>query len=218
MDPAFQQTAEVLEGPAAEAQLEALGLSLEIVGQTVLAAEMDGRLTSAYQPPTAPGFRRWATACGQLAERLVPRGWERVLVKGLPRVVNHSNGTAVAVIGGDEGTGVRGATPHSRTSRGPASTTLVSANQMSLEFVSPMPDEGDPLEDWERTWWLLIFSDGSSVRAELSLAVGLDEKKKLAAWKTRILIDLPQAGFPWEKERRDDDDSDLEIDVNVIPR
>lgn len=216
MDPQYAQTAEVFEGAAAEAYLESLGLSLDIVVQAVLSAEMDRRLTSPYQPPTAPGFRCWATACGVLAERLVPLGWERTLVKGLPRLINHSNGTAICVIGGDEGTGVKWATPHSRTSRGPASTTLVSANQMALEFVPPLPEEA--LEDWERNWWLLIFSEGATVRSELSLAVGLDEKKKLAAWKTRILIDLPQGRLPWEKERRDDDDSDLEIDVKVSRR
>ncbi len=131
-------------------------------------------------------------------------------------MVNNQTEIAIAVVHGDEATGVRSGHPKSKQPRGEQSFLLVESNerQMSLPYVTkPLPAKPEQV-----TYWLLMFSDGDQeVRAELSLAVGLSEDHRLAYWKERIILSIPNLDL--EPLRRDiDEEPPLEVQVDVHPK
>lgn len=207
----------ILEGPLAAARLSELGLREEILVQAVHAAEMDRRGCSIFEPSSAPGYKSWAAAVGTLGELLVPTGWIKEETRGLPRVVNPRNGIAIAVVHGDEGVGLLNGHPKSKQPRGEQSISLIEINQLQLTLPFPGLQPPTPAVHEQLTYWLLIFSDTETVRAELSLAVGLSEDGRLAVWEERILVEIPD--FYLEPFRKNDDDEpQLPIEVVVRPK
>jgi hypothetical protein len=202
-------------------RLEELGLTMDDFVAVVQAAEMERRSCSPLEPSIAPGFKAWVTAFRTLAEQLIPRGWQRVETKGLPRLLNLESSVAIAVVGGDEATGQNSteSEPKSKTPRGARSVFLVRSNERQL--VIPFAERGFrplPPEQEEITWWLLIYSDGiNTLRAELTLPVGLGEDRRLSVWEERIILEIPEFYFA-PHDRRDDEEPPFEMEVNVRPR
>jgi hypothetical protein len=209
----------IMEGPLAAARLRELGLREEILVQAVHAAEMDRRGCSIFEPASAPGYKSWAAAVGTLGELLVPTGWIKEETRGLPRLVNPKNGIAIAVVHGDEGVGLLKGRPKSKQPRGEQSISLIESNQLQLTLPFPgmPPPPPAPVVHEQLTYWLLIYSDTETVRAELSLAVGLSDDGRLAVWEERILVGIPD--FYIEPFRKNDDDEpQLPVEVVVRPK
>jgi hypothetical protein len=214
------RTALVFEGPSATARLLQLGLNEEDFIVAVQAAEMERRNCSPLEPTIAPGFKAWAAGFRTLAERLMPRGWERVESKGLPRMLNPETAVAIAIVNGDEATGHSdGAEPKSKTPRGVQSVFLVRSNeiQLSLPFAEGRRFQPLPADQEQITWWLLMHSGANdSLHAELALPVGLGEDGRLSVWQERIIIDIPD--FTWPQGGREDEEPPLEVSVDIRPR
>ncbi len=218
---AAQRPSLVHEGPRATARLAELDLTEDILIRVVQAAEMERRSCSPLEPTIAPGFKAWATAYRVAAELLMPRNWERVELRGLPRLLNPETRVAIAIVGGDEATGRNtGPDPKSKTPRGSQSIFLVRSNehQLAIPFAEGqrfrrLPDDAEQI-----TWWLLIYSDGiSALRAELSLPVGLGEDNRLSRWQERILITVPDLSVDY-LGRPEDEEPPIELEINVRPR
>ena len=173
----------------AKALIAELGLDHEDLARAVAVSEAERRATSPLEPSSAAGYKAWAGGFRALCEVLIPKGWERIEHHGLPRLVNHKKGIAIAIVNGDDGTGIRERSPRSRAKRGEESVSLVGTNYVQLSL--PFPEMQEKADGSEITWWLLVHSDGgSTLRAELSLCVGIDEEGRLAAWKTRIILEI----------------------------
>lgn len=207
--------AEVFDGPAAEAELRQLGLETADIVAAVEAAEITRRSCSPLEPSIAPGFKAWVAAFTALAERKVPQGWEKTETKGLPRLIEPRTAVAITVGSGDEGTGTSGGRPATKSPRGPQSVLYVRSNQSQLQIFEARELRQLPAEAEQVTWWLLIYSDGDDVRAELSLPVGLDDKRRLGFWEKRIIVDIPDLSLPPSGQ---DEEEPLEVEVNVRPR
>src|SRR5262245_6509459 len=114
----FLAAPEVFKGPRATAELRLLGVHEPELVVAVRAAEIERRSCSSLEPSVAPGFKAWAAGFRTLAEQLVVRGWVKTETKGLPRVLNPETRVAIAVVSGDEGTGIESAEPKSKTPKG----------------------------------------------------------------------------------------------------
>ena len=212
--------ARVFEGPSAVAKLASLGLAPEPLIQAAQAWDMERRNSSPLEPSVAPGFKAWAAGFRRLAELLIPRGWVKTETKGLPRVLNPRSRIAIAVVSGDEGTGRAQGRPHSKAARGKQSVFLVRSNQiqLGLPFVEGERFRALPAEVEQTTWWLLVHSDGhGTLRAELSLPIGLSDANRLVFSEDRIIIEIPE--LPGDRlGGSDDEEPPLAIDVPVRPR
>lgn len=213
-------SAEIIEGPKNEARLNELGLDEEDLITAVLAAELERRNCSVLEPRSAPGFKAWSTGFGSLAETLLQKGWTRVEKRGLPRMVNPENGVAIAVIHGDEATGRQGVSPKTKSARGAQSLCLVRSNceQLNLPFGDerfvPLPPEEEQI-----TWWLMIYSDGAgSLRAELSLPIGIGGDSRFSVWQERIALSVPDPSSEPVPPSYHDEEPPLEIEVSVRPK
>jgi hypothetical protein len=208
---------QVFAGSLAIEKLRELGLHESDLVMAVRAAEIDRRSCSPLEPSVAPGFKAWAAGFRALAEQMVVRGWVKTETKGLPRVLNPTTRVAVAVISGDEGTGIASAEPKSKSPRGAQSAFLVRSNEIQYSLFEDSRFQPLPAEEEQITWWLLIYSDGVDiVRAELSLPVGMGEDRRLSVWKDRIIIELGDLSLPLG--RRDDEEPPLEFEINIRPR
>ncbi len=61
-----------------------------------------------------------------------------------------------------------------------------------------------------------MASNGDTVRAELSLPVGIGEDSRLAIWKERIIVEMGDLSLP--PSRRDEEEPPLEFEINIRPR
>lgn len=208
---------QVFEGPLALAKLRKLDIQEPELVMAVRAAEIARRSCSWLEPSISPPFKAWAAAFGALAESMVVRGWEKTETKGLPRILNPKSRIAIAVVAGDEGTGLAKGQPKSKWPRGPQSVFLVRTNEVQYSLFENRPFRPLPAEEEQITWWLLIYSDGGdAVRAELSLPVGLGDDRRLSDWKDRIIIELGDLSLP--PGRREEEEPPLEFEINVRPR
>lgn len=208
---------EVFAGPRATARLHTLGLYEADLIMAVRAAELDRRSCSPLEPSIASGLKAWFAGVRTLAEQLVVRGWVKTETKGLPRVLNPATRVAVAIVSGDEGTGIASAEPKSKTPKGAQSIFLVHSNELQYSLFEEPRYQSMPAEEEQITWWLLIYSDGADVvRAELSLPVGMGEDRRLSVWKDRIILELGDLSLP--PGRRDEEEPPIEFEINIRPR
>lgn len=206
----------VFRGRQALARVRELDVHEEDLVMAVRASEIERRSCSPLEPSVAPGFKGWAAAFRTLAEQMVPRGFVKTETKGLPRILNPDTRVALAVVTGDEGTGLLAGEPKSKSPRGTQSIFLVRSNEVQLQLFDARRFRPLPAEQEQITWWLLIYSSGDIVRAELSLPVGIGEDNRLAVWQERIIVELGDLSLP--PNRRDEEEPPLEFEINIRPR
>jgi hypothetical protein len=158
-------------------ELAALGLSRKPTIRAVKQGELHRRLATPLDPPSAAGTFAWIFTLRGLSEEYVPKGWRRS-DKGLSTIMNPNGTVAIAVVSGDEGTGLVDGEPASRYSRGPATIEVIMENGQGALF------DIDPLV----TWFLLINSGSDGVYAELSQPEAVDSTGRVSEWKTRIVL------------------------------
>jgi hypothetical protein len=212
----WNQEPEVFEGAGAIAKLSALDLNQQAVVMAVENSEIERLGCSVFEPRLVPGIKAWAAAFRTMAEDVVPRGWRKIEARNLPRLVNDDLHIALAVISGNEATGLKHRTPKSKTPRGEQSLSFVRFNQVQGILF---PDLALPeTADEYLTYWLLIFSDGKGTRrAELSLPMDIDAEYRLCAWRERVLITLPEPE-PTRGKLPEDEEPPLDIEVVVKPK
>ncbi len=206
-------------GATAELRLEKLGIPVQDLIDAVHAYAIERSSCSALEPTIAPAFKSWVAAFRTLGEGLIPKGpWGKIETRNLPRWINKESAIAVTVCTGDEKTANKSVNPRSKNPRGPESMLLVHANNRQgvlfdqKEFI-PIPPDREHL-----TWWLLIYLGETELRAELSLPIGLGERRHLSHWEERILLDVPQperidTGYDF-----DEGEDSLDIKVEISPR
>lgn len=210
----------VHEGPMAAARLQELGIEKHQIVAAVEAAEIERRSCSSLEPSISAPFKAWAAAFRTIAEYKVKEGWVRTESYGLPRMLNLETAVAIAVVSGDEQTGRRYGSPKSRSPRGPQSVLLVRRNerQLRMPFVENVVRfKPLPLPVEQITWWLLIYSKGDELRAEVSLPVGLDSDWRFSDWQERIIVDLPNFALP-PLRSEEDEEPPLEFEIPVRQR
>ena len=120
-------------------------------------------------PRSAGSYYAWAAATTRLRQVFRPEGWDKGDGDGIETVVNHERKIKIAVLSTDHGTADINRRPKNRTIKGPASERVVELNnQMELFTLGEM---GPIAESPYSMWYVCIYDDGSSVRAELSKPV-----------------------------------------------
>ena len=164
-------------------------------------------------PKSAASYYAWAAATMRLRQMFRRMGWEKGDESGIETVIEHERKKQIAVMSTDSGTADRNRSPRNRTIKGPASEKVVDLNNQHELFKH---DEMGPRKEPPYSlWYLCIYDNGSTVRAELSRPVGFSAGY-ISKFSERIFI---LEDGDWEKvvlappDEQPTQDYDLKIDV-----
>lgn len=183
----------MLIGAAADRRLDGLtgvrGSRKEIFVPTLRAASHGFGVPGRLAPPSAAGLRAWADGTEELRVRLEPFDGSVPADSALDAagVVLLADGTtAIALVSGDEATGLSTYSPQVRYPRGATANGYIQGSML----------EGYPHPDQLRWWYLLHRVSRDGWRAELSLPGGIGKGGWVTTWRERIQIvsDAPDDG------------------------
>lgn len=207
-------------------RLAELGLSFEILQESILAGELARRSCTPNDAPTMPGLSFWGRTVRTLREKLTTKPkadphkiepqWTRSDRGGVPVAVSPDKTFAISVSTGDENTGNSAKTASTKYPKGPETVqAIVRNNGTRFLFEEMEPTDDEEKEANRLTRILLIYRDETGISAELSVPKGV-EAGKVISWSERIIlpkIDLPddyeRAGLP--EDGIDGDDLDIDV-------
>jgi hypothetical protein len=180
----------VHENAAAAKRLAELDLTAADLISALIGADLEARTWTPLAPPMMAGLARWGKTNELLRARLVERGWSHDNPKGLPRTISPARDFAIVATTGDAVTGYPGRSPSTKYAKGIQTVRAIGRNiQLAFDFPDLFagevrPDDGDDLA----TWLLLYHVTPDQVRAELSLANGIDCRGHVSEWIERIIL------------------------------
>jgi len=172
-----------------DAKLSVLGVRRDAISAAVLRGEAARKSATVNHPVTSAGFLAWSDTTAALRMELLKDGWRRCRDGGLETVVSPDGRVAIAVSGGDSGTGIASAPPRTKNAKGACSIAAIEQNQIELTPDDPTEFDLDAMPAGCQTWFLLLFSSGESVRCELSLPVSVGEDRRVDRWSDRLILD-----------------------------
>jgi hypothetical protein len=184
----------VHENAAAAKRLAELALTAGDLIGALIGADQEARTWTPLAPPMMAGLARWGKTNELLRARLVERGWSHDNPKGLPRTISPARDFAIVATTGDAVTGYPGGSPSTKYAKGIQTVRAIGRNfhQLAFDFSGlssgedfwATGDDGDDLA----TWLLLYHVTPDQVRAELSLANGIDRRGHVSKWIERIIL------------------------------
>lgn len=179
----------------AETRLAQLGLHSAVLVDSLRQGELQRRMASPLDPPSAPGVAAWARCVRALRENLLPSGWVPNDRHNLSTVVSPDGRTAIAVATGDEDTGDPDPASRPRT-KYPRGSTYVHAieRNVQLELFPNLGRRRGEVTDETVTWVLLRRSTSDAIFAELSRPVDMGEDGRVNEWAERIILGKIELG------------------------
>lgn len=178
-------------------RLRDLGLKREQV-VSIAHAMIEGRdNTTMNDPSSTPGFFSWSYGTRKLREELLPHGWKRAEIAGVPLVFHEDKKVSISVMNTDRGTGLENSFPQPCNRKGPATRRAVDENQM--EFLQILKESlnsnssSDAPNSGIFRWYLCVYQEGDIKRAELSCPIETSEGY-FSAFRERIIIALDGNG------------------------
>lgn len=222
-------TSVVVEPLDVRTELQALGLTMDVLDTARDAWDRAAASATAFEPVTAPGTKGWIAGIGALRETLsvAPfREWAAANRRNLPLVINRKRNIAITATSGDQYTGwidPQGRIPTTKNPKGLVLAEAIVRNGQQLALLGDAymrrPD-GKPhkVNDAPITFLLLVFITDVDTKAELSLPSKIEDGE-IVAWDKRIILPVIQRDRPLTHGIDDADDSvDDVIDVPVKRR
>ena len=177
---------------AAAKRLAELALTAADLISPLIGADREARRWTSLAPPMMAGLARWGKSNELLRKRLADRGWRHDNPQGLPRTISPARDFAIVATTGDAMTGDPASNPTTKHAKGSQTIRAVGRNiQLAFDFFDLYPAEaGWPPADADdlATWLLLYRITAEHIRAELSLAHGIDRRGHVSQWIERIIL------------------------------
>jgi hypothetical protein len=180
----------VHENAAAAKRLAELALTAGDLIGALIGADQEARTWTPLAPQMMAGLARWGKTNELLRAGLVERGWRHDNARGLPRTISPAEDFAIVATSGDAVTGCPAGSPSTKYAKGVQTVRAVGRNvQLAFDFPNLLTgearwDAGDDLA----TWLLLYHVTPDRIRAELSLAHGIDRRGHVSEWLERIIL------------------------------
>lgn len=194
-------------------RLAALGLTIQILADAVLAGYYAAAATTLHHPKNHAGFVSWSEPVKMLRDLLIALGWVAEDIDGQPLVRNARNTVAITVSGGDHSTGLKEHQPKTRSPKGPVTLHAVETNSY---WLFPDMEKADRLRiqriNQRQMFMLLIYMDDElgEIRSELSLPVATDGTNHICGWSERIILPaIPYGDEPMTISHQSPNEDDL---------
>lgn len=212
----------IFEGPLAAKRIESMGLRPDYFQRASEAGHRRKLTCDPLHPKTFPGQVTWAETTRAIRLELggLNRGWTARSTRNYETAFNARARMAIAVVGGDSFTGVRGfRDPKLVRARGPVTKQRVDHNR-SVQLSIPLAGIVEPAENDEEaeTWLLVMNARQDQLFLELSLPVAINGCGRVDGWAERILIpplELPDAVTPTVSAEDADDTHDVHVERKV---
>jgi hypothetical protein len=162
-------------------------------------------------PKSAAGYFAWEAATTRSRQMFRREGWEKGCEDGIETIEHRELKKKIGIMNTDSGTSDKSRTPRNRTPKGPAQEKVMDINDQYEMFkrgeIGPVKEAPYSL------WYLCIFDDGTSVRAEIS---------RPSEYSGNYFVEFAERIFlledgDWEKvllaTPADDGPKDIEINV-----
>lgn len=200
------------------------GLTVELVQKALRSGQLAGDFTPSSRPRTAKGFNVWSESNGELREALARLGWSYNDEDNIPRVISPDGLVVLTAMSGNLRTGFReGEHPQTRRKRGRACFRIVKVN-LQTEMVELLPvesedtDNADAISLHGKTWFVLYYRDGNTVRSEVSCARAVNKAGDLLKWSERIPLPDFDLDEPDPTARGGGDNTPPDVEVPVKRR
>lgn len=209
---------QIFDDPVSVAvQLDVLGLKADWLRSAIEEGIGPVLACTLNDPYQLPGILGWGKITRAWRDHMIPRGHQRLNIRGQASTAAADGKYAVVVAAGDDKTGRRNGEPSNRSAKGTATYLAVDDNRRSFAEYEPDFERFNeaPVVKPKQTWMLLYFIDDEldEVRCELSLPSSIDDYGFVLAWGQRILLaplDLPnKPAYRAEDEDEGDDDIDV---------
>ena len=171
----------------------------------------------------------WNGRIRHLSEVYAGKRWRRVEDHNVPFIVSSDGLVAITTARGNEDTGNPNRHPRTLFRKGAVALTVARQNRTALLSVQPdlgfFPYKGTlgpvaltsvPLD--ASIYYLLVDRRGSSLIAELSQPIRIDDANFAVEWRPRIILGSFPIGEPMPTQYDDTDDDDDSVDIPVTPR
>lgn len=194
-------------------RLSALGLAEDILKEAISAGYVAWDACTDLDPRMFPGLSMWAVTVRRLRQLLLVHGWTYSDDGNFPLTISPDQKIAICVATGDKFTGDENNTPSTQSQKGPKSAHIVAINTAQLELDLNVPkNTASKQDDTCTTWLLLLHRTSTTVFAELSHPIAMDEYQRVAGWKERLVLSPVQ--FESDMfEITEDDSPDIDIDI-----
>ncbi len=144
----------------------------------------------------AGGTRAYLDGTRRAREVCAPLGWLRDSEGNLESMVNEQEGLRVVVCNANENAGVADLNASNRNPKGPATEQVVALNSEQATFFELLEEvdaqnmphfESEKRPGGLTTWYLFVFADDETYRAELSCPITV-EAGYLANCRERIIL------------------------------
>jgi hypothetical protein len=170
-------------------RLAELGWKIEELLEVADAMVRARRSCTDNDPPSAPGWMSWKDGTRRLREIGRTKGLEKADIDQIPYVLDLKRHLRLAVSNADDGTGIENRVPQNQNKKGPGTDRAVNGNEGCL--FSDLPriplSKIPPTPGIYVTWFLLVYSIGDTVRAELSCPVSFDGRY-FTGFSERIIL------------------------------
>ena len=170
-----------------------------------------------FDPTTAAGTDGWRYTVRSIRQQADARGWKIADPHNLPLIVNETLEVNIAVMSGDDRTGLPHLKPKTKHPHGAMIKAAIARNIDQLDmFPDLIKGEEPSIEEMLRyeTWILLVHITDDEIRAELSLPKSVSQKDFVNDWAERIIIDIPLPGAESESAPVVDNGPDILPDVS----
>ncbi len=204
-------------------KLAEMGLTAEVLQETVGQAALARIEVTPHSPRTAGGSMQWFAGVASLRDQLIPLGWEPINEDNQGLVFNKKLGIVLTVAGGDADTGISKGFPTTRSKKGPRTKEAIDRNQIQIfpeYFRLPISER---IRNIGTLWMLLVHvsPQHQQVRAELSRPVRYDGAGRPRDFQPRIIlapIDLNETFAPRLRREAATSSQTPEIKVEIKRR
>ena len=178
-------------GPAAVDRLRDLGLTGEILTESVLYGLSFLADFTNNDPPSVKGMLVWAKGTRRIRELLAPLGWIVDNRRNYSITVHPTDTHAIAVSTGDFNTGNPEGDP-ATTKKGPETVAAAKRNAYQMSFADVDDSFQTPMPASRMQTWLLLhhLNVGTKrLHVELSLPCGMDVTGQVTQWLERIILE-----------------------------
>lgn len=168
-------------------RLRELGLNRAGLNSAIRAAVAAVAGCTDNSPPTARGLMAWFAGVVRLREEFGMHGWVRDDTANFSTIINHRQLAKIAVANTDDATGNVRVFPTNRSKKGELGKQAAFLNQLRLPFDGWSAEPDEAKIPGFATWYLCIYVNEETVRAELSLPTRI-ENGFFADWSERIIL------------------------------